>query len=90
MQSVQVLRHVESLSVSWKPGPGRSEQFRILLRERLGLGLVWNSTLDNVTGTMSGLTPGRLYNMSIVTEAAGMQNAVSLQEQTGTEIFCHE
>ncbi|KAB5542066.1 hypothetical protein PHYPO_G00087170 [Pangasianodon hypophthalmus] len=84
VQSVQMFRHVDSLSVSWKPGPGRTEQFRILLRDSAGLGSVWNATLDNVTTsyTVNGLTPGRVYNMSIITEAAGMQNAVSVQEQT--------
>ncbi|KAF4079469.1 hypothetical protein AMELA_G00178360 [Ameiurus melas] len=84
VQSVQIFRHVDSLSVSWKPGPGRAEQFQILLRDSTGSGSAWNATLDNVTTsyTMNGLTPGRMYNMSIVTEAAGMQNAVSMQEQT--------
>lgn len=84
-----MLRHVDSLSVSWKPGPGKVEQFRVLLRDSAGLGSVLNSTLDNVTSTytMSGLTPGRVYNVSIVVEAAGEQNVVSLQEQTGNEMF---
>lgn len=92
VQSVQVFRHVDNLSVSWKPGPGRAEQFQILLRDSTGPGSAWNATLDNVTTsyTMNGLTPGRMYNMSIVTEVAGMQNAVSMQEQTGMDLFYHE
>lgn len=77
---------MDSLSVSWKPGPGRAEQFRILLRDSAGMGSVWNATVNDVTipYMISSLSPGRVYNMSIITEAAGMQTAVSLQEQTGT------
>ncbi|KAF5907896.1 receptor-type tyrosine-protein phosphatase beta-like, partial [Clarias magur] len=85
VQSVQVVRHAESLSMSWKPGPGRAEQFRILLRDSdQNLSSTWNATLDNTTTsyTIDGLTPGRGYNVSIVTEAAGRQNTVWLQEQT--------
>ncbi|GAA6102630.1 receptor-type tyrosine-protein phosphatase beta isoform X1 [Tachysurus ichikawai] len=84
VQSVQVFRHVDSLSVSWKTGPGRAELLRLLLTDSAGLESAWNTTLDNTTTsyTVNGLTPGRVYNMSIITEAVGMQNAVSLQEQT--------
>ncbi|XP_027007234.2 receptor-type tyrosine-protein phosphatase beta isoform X1 [Tachysurus fulvidraco] len=84
VQSVQVFRHVDSLSVSWETGPGRAELFRLLLTDSAGLESVWNTTLGNTTTSyrVNGLTPGRVYNMSIITEAAGMQNAVSLQEQT--------
>lgn len=89
MQSVQVFRHVGNLSVSWKLGPGRAERVRLLLRDSAGLENAWNDTLSNATHryTMSGLTPGCVYNMSIVTEAAGMQNVVSMQEQTGTAVL---
>lgn len=92
MKSVQVVRYMDSLRVSWEPGPGRAELFRILLRDSTGLGSLWNMTLDNITTSymINGLTPGRVYNMSIVTEAAGMQNTVSMQEQTGTDLFCHK
>ncbi|XP_060758757.1 receptor-type tyrosine-protein phosphatase beta isoform X3 [Neoarius graeffei] len=84
VKSVQVVRYMDSLRVSWVPGPGRAELFRILLRDSTGLGSLWNMMLDNITTSymINGLTPGRVYNMSIVTEAAGMQNTVSMQEQT--------
>ncbi|KAK3517590.1 hypothetical protein QTP70_012946 [Hemibagrus guttatus] len=84
VQNVQVFRHVDSLSVSWNPGPGRAELFRLLLTDSAGLDSAWNSTLDNATTsyTVNGLTPGRVYNITIITEAAGMHNAVSVQEQT--------
>ncbi|XP_058272942.1 receptor-type tyrosine-protein phosphatase beta isoform X2 [Hemibagrus wyckioides] len=84
VQSFEVFRHMDNLSVSWKPGPGRAELFRLLLTDSAGLDSAWNATLDNATTsyTVNGLTPGRIYNMTIITEAAGMQNAVSMQEQT--------
>lgn len=89
MQSVRVFRDVESLRVSWKPGAGRAERVRLLLRDSAGLEPVRNHALGNATAqyTVRDLTPGRVYNMSIVTEAAGMQNAAFLQERTGAEAF---
>ncbi|KAF7694166.1 receptor-type tyrosine-protein phosphatase beta [Silurus meridionalis] len=89
VQGVQVLRQMDSLSMSWKPGPGRAELFQVLLRDSAGLELPWNVTmLDNVTKSykMSGLTPGRVYNVSIITEAAGMRNAVHIQERTAPSL----
>ncbi|XP_062850734.1 receptor-type tyrosine-protein phosphatase beta [Trichomycterus rosablanca] len=84
VQKVQVDRHMDNLSLSWQPGPGRMDEFRILLRDTKSQGSIWNVTLNNVTTLyqMTGLIPGRLYNISIITEGAGLQNSVSMQAQT--------
>ncbi|TSZ83246.1 Receptor-type tyrosine-protein phosphatase beta [Bagarius yarrelli] len=84
VNSVQVLRHADSLNVSWNSGPGKVEQFQLLLTDGVCQDSCWNITMDNSTTsyTLKGLTPGRVYNISIITEAAGMQNTVCVQGQT--------
>ncbi|XP_026863299.2 receptor-type tyrosine-protein phosphatase beta [Electrophorus electricus] len=84
VQDVQVMRNMETLSLSWKPGKGIQEQFRILLRESKNPGSTWNATVDNATTSyaLDGLIPGRLYNISVITESAGLHNSVSIQAQT--------
>ncbi|XP_045060884.1 receptor-type tyrosine-protein phosphatase beta isoform X2 [Coregonus clupeaformis] len=72
-----------SLGVSWQPGPGMRECFRVLLREQQG-GLVRNVTLkSSVTShILDDLLPGTLYTVTMVTEAGGLQNAVYIQAVT--------
>ncbi|KAF7656249.1 hypothetical protein LDENG_00044620 [Lucifuga dentata] len=67
-----------SLAVSWQPGPGRREIFRVLLKDQDGV-LVRNITLKNtVTSTvLDGLQPGTLYTVTVVTEAVGLQTSAS-------------
>uniref|UniRef100_A0A674CMX5 protein-tyrosine-phosphatase n=1 Tax=Salmo trutta TaxID=8032 RepID=A0A674CMX5_SALTR len=78
-----LLASSNSLSVSWQPGPGRREHFRVLLREQQG-SLVRNVTLkSSVTShILNDLLPGTLYTVTVVTEAGGLQNAVYKQAVT--------
>uniref|UniRef100_A0A8C7PS45 protein-tyrosine-phosphatase n=1 Tax=Oncorhynchus mykiss TaxID=8022 RepID=A0A8C7PS45_ONCMY len=80
---LQLLASSNSLGVSWQPGPGRRERFRVLLRERQG-SLVRNVTLkSSVTShILNDLLPGTLYTVTVVTEAGGLQNAVFKQAVT--------
>ncbi|XP_028970884.2 receptor-type tyrosine-protein phosphatase beta isoform X3 [Esox lucius] len=72
-----------NMTVSWQPGPGRRECFRVLLREQQG-SLVKNVTVkSNVTShNLDNLLPGTLYTVTVVTEAEGLQNSVSKQAVT--------
>uniref|UniRef100_UPI003AAE95FB receptor-type tyrosine-protein phosphatase beta-like n=1 Tax=Centroberyx gerrardi TaxID=166262 RepID=UPI003AAE95FB len=72
-----------SLSVSWQAGPGRTELFRVLLRDQEGV-LVRNVTLENTmtSATLPGLRPGTLYTVTVVAEAVGLQSSVSKQAAT--------
>uniref|UniRef100_A0A674CNT2 protein-tyrosine-phosphatase n=1 Tax=Salmo trutta TaxID=8032 RepID=A0A674CNT2_SALTR len=83
ISSLQLLASSNSLSVSWQPGPGRREHFRVLLREQQG-SLVRNVTLkSSVTShILNDLLPGTLYTVTVVTEAGGLQNAVYKQAVT--------
>lgn len=84
VQKVQVKRYTNTLGVYWQPGLGRTDAFQIVLRETMSL--ISNVTLDNATTSyqLTGLTPGRHYNFSIISEVAGFTNSVSMQAQTGT------
>ncbi|KAM6973817.1 receptor-type tyrosine-protein phosphatase beta [Aplochiton taeniatus] len=71
------------LSVSWTAGPGRSELYRVLLRDQHG-GLENNVTVENslTSYTLTNLLPGTLYTVTVVTEALGLQSSVSRQAVT--------
>uniref|UniRef100_A0A8C7M867 protein-tyrosine-phosphatase n=1 Tax=Oncorhynchus kisutch TaxID=8019 RepID=A0A8C7M867_ONCKI len=92
VSGLQLSPSSSSLGVSWQPGPGRREGFRVLLREQQGA-LVRNVTLkSSVTShTLDDLLPGTLYTVTVVTEAVGLQNAISKQAVTVpvavTELF---
>ncbi|XP_014003320.1 receptor-type tyrosine-protein phosphatase beta isoform X1 [Salmo salar] len=83
VSGLQLSPSSSSLGVSWQPGPGRREGFRVLLREQQGA-LVRNVTLkSSVTShTLDDLLPGTLYTVTVVTEAEGLQNAISKQAFT--------
>jgi len=76
---------VNSLEVSWQPGPGKTEGYQIMLIDSNGLGSIWNATFANTTTsyTIKGLISGRLYNITIITELGELQNSASRQAQTG-------
>ncbi|XP_071358244.1 receptor-type tyrosine-protein phosphatase beta-like [Trachinotus anak] len=77
-----------SLGLSWQAGPGRTERFRLQLWETPQSldhsGLLKNETLESTTTqhTLIDLTPGRLYNVTVVTEAGDLQNSWVIEAQT--------
>ncbi|XP_056223519.1 receptor-type tyrosine-protein phosphatase beta-like [Seriola aureovittata] len=72
-----------SLGLSWQAGPGRTERFRLQLWEP-PQSLLKNETLESTTTqhTLHDLTPGRLYNVTVVTEAGALQNSRMVEAQT--------
>ncbi|XP_041819608.1 receptor-type tyrosine-protein phosphatase beta [Chelmon rostratus] len=75
-------RTCSSLGLSWQAGPGRTQRFRLLLWDRPGL--LRNETLESTATqhTLHDLLPGRLYNVTMVTEAGGLQNSETMEAQT--------
>uniref|UniRef100_A0A3Q1GFQ5 protein-tyrosine-phosphatase n=1 Tax=Acanthochromis polyacanthus TaxID=80966 RepID=A0A3Q1GFQ5_9TELE len=71
------------LSVSWRAGPGRVENFRVLLTDQDEV-LLKNITLQNMSSSaeLDGLQPGTPYTVTVVTEAAGLQSSASTQVTT--------
>ncbi|XP_062299423.1 receptor-type tyrosine-protein phosphatase beta isoform X2 [Scomber scombrus] len=81
-------RTCSSLGLSWQAGPGRTQRFRLQLWERPHSpdqsGLLMNETLESTATqhTLNHLTPGRMYNVTMVTEAGGLQNSRTIEAQT--------
>ncbi|XP_068162666.1 receptor-type tyrosine-protein phosphatase beta [Antennarius striatus] len=75
-------RTSDSLGLSWQAGPGRTQRFRLQLTDQTGLLL--NETLESTATqrTLRNLTPGRRYNVTMVTEAGGQRSDVSIGAQT--------
>ncbi|XP_029901748.1 receptor-type tyrosine-protein phosphatase beta-like isoform X2 [Myripristis murdjan] len=76
-----------SLTLSWQAGPGRTQRFRLQLWDRptsTHTGLVRNVTLESTAThhTLLDLTPGRRYNVTMVTEAGGLRNSRTIEAQT--------
>ncbi len=85
MENLWVAGETKSLEVSWQPGPGKTERYLIMLIDSSGMGSIWNATaVSTATSyTIKGLVPGRLYNITVITEVGELQNSVSRQAQTG-------
>lgn len=51
----------------------------------MSAGLLKNETLGSTTTrhTLNGLVPGRLYNITVVTEGGKLQNSRTIEAQTG-------
>ncbi|KAG7278994.1 hypothetical protein CRUP_001935 [Coryphaenoides rupestris] len=80
----------ESLSVSWQPGPGRTELCRVVLSDRDGV-VLENITASNSTNStvFTGLQPGTFYTVTVVTEAVGLESALSTQVTTVPAAVSH-
>uniref|UniRef100_A0A665TBP3 protein-tyrosine-phosphatase n=1 Tax=Echeneis naucrates TaxID=173247 RepID=A0A665TBP3_ECHNA len=68
-----------SLGLSWQAGPGRTERFRLQLWDQQG---PYQHQITTTQHTVHDLTPGRLYNVSMVTEAGELQNRRTIEAQT--------
>ncbi|XP_031158339.2 receptor-type tyrosine-protein phosphatase beta isoform X2 [Sander lucioperca] len=71
-----------SLGLSWQAGPGRTERFKLQLWDQTGL--LRNETLESTATqhTLLDLAPGRLYNVTVVTEAGGLHSGQTTAAQT--------
>ncbi|XP_054883636.1 receptor-type tyrosine-protein phosphatase beta-like isoform X2 [Poeciliopsis prolifica] len=74
---------LDSLGVLWQPGPGQTENFKVLVIDQDGF-LLRNITLENSTTytKLDGLQPGTPYRVTVVTIAAGLQSSTFIQAYT--------
>lgn len=72
VKDIGVLAKTNSLLISWSRGSGNVERYQLMLMDK-GI-LVHSNAVDTTFYTFHGLTPGHLYNVTIVSEAAGLQN----------------
>ncbi|XP_040846008.1 receptor-type tyrosine-protein phosphatase beta isoform X2 [Ochotona curzoniae] len=74
VKDIAVSAKTDSLLISWSRGAGNVEQYRVTLTDK---GVLLQDTVVDKHATshaFHGLIPGKLYNLTIVTEAAGLQN----------------
>uniref|UniRef100_A0A2K6GZ88 Receptor-type tyrosine-protein phosphatase beta n=1 Tax=Propithecus coquereli TaxID=379532 RepID=A0A2K6GZ88_PROCO len=74
VKDIGISTKANSLLISWSHGPGNMEQYQLMLMDK---GTVVHSSAVDKHATsyaFHGLTPGHLYNLTIATEAAGLQN----------------
>ncbi|XP_006197887.1 receptor-type tyrosine-protein phosphatase beta isoform X1 [Vicugna pacos] len=74
VKDISISPKTDSLLISWSRGSGNVERYQLMLMDKRIL--VHSTAVDKYTTsyTFYGLTPGHLYNVTIVTEAAGLQN----------------
>nr|KAF6453597.1 protein tyrosine phosphatase receptor type B [Molossus molossus] len=74
VKDIDILVNTNSLLISWSRGSGNVERYQLMLMDK-GI-LVDGTFVDKSTTsyTFHGLTPGHLYNLTVVTEAAGLRN----------------
>lgn len=74
VKDIDISAKTNSLLISWSHGSGNVERYQLILMDK-GI-LVHNVVVDKyaTSYTFHGLTSGHLYNLTIVTEASGLQN----------------
>ncbi|XP_075065625.1 receptor-type tyrosine-protein phosphatase beta isoform X2 [Mixophyes fleayi] len=74
VKSIDVLSKSDSIRVSWMPGSGNIEHYKLLLldQERTVNEVILDKQIT--TYTFTGLLLGHVYNVTVITEAAGLQN----------------
>ncbi|XP_029398078.1 receptor-type tyrosine-protein phosphatase beta isoform X2 [Mus pahari] len=64
-----------SLLISWSRGSGNVEQYRLVLMDKGAVIQDMNVDRRDTSYAFHELTPGHLYNLTIVTMASGLQNS---------------
>lgn len=74
VKDLRISANTHSLLVSWSPGSGNVEKYQLILMDKGNL--VQDSVVEKhaTSYTFHGLTPGSLYNLTVVAETAGLQN----------------
>ncbi|XP_075602815.1 receptor-type tyrosine-protein phosphatase beta isoform X1 [Balearica regulorum gibbericeps] len=75
VKNIQVTVKTDTIHASWSPGSGRVDHYRlVLLDNHVPVREIHQE--DPLTSyTFSGLTAGHLYNLSIITHAAGLESS---------------
>ncbi|XP_071408325.1 receptor-type tyrosine-protein phosphatase beta isoform X1 [Pithys albifrons albifrons] len=75
VKNIQVSVKTDTIHASWSPGPGHVDRYRLVLLDN-HVTVHESHQEDSLTSyTFSGLTAGHLYNLSIITQAAGLESS---------------
>lgn len=75
----------DSIHVSWMPGSGNIEYYKVFLLHQQKIISEVKVDKQNTTHTFNGLLPGSIYNITVITHAAGLQNWNSISARTGKD-----
>lgn len=75
VKNIQVSIKADTIHVSWSPGSGHVDRYRLLLLDNHVPVHEIHQEGSLTTYTFSGLTAGHLYNLSIITQAAGLESS---------------
>lgn len=87
VKDIGVSSNPNSLLISWSHGSGNVEQYRLVLMDKGTLVQDRNVDRHDTSYSLYGLTPGHLYNLTIVTMASGLQNYRWKRVRTGKFFF---
>ncbi|XP_021511826.1 receptor-type tyrosine-protein phosphatase beta isoform X1 [Meriones unguiculatus] len=74
VKDIGVSPNPNSLLISWSRGSGNVEQYRLMLMDKGTIVQDRKVDKQDTSYALHGLTPGHLYNLTIVTMASGLQN----------------
>uniref|UniRef100_A0A8C6VR71 protein-tyrosine-phosphatase n=1 Tax=Naja naja TaxID=35670 RepID=A0A8C6VR71_NAJNA len=74
VKNIKILSKMQSFHISWLPGAGHVDQYRLVLQEKDILIQQMNLEKDILSYNFSGLIPGCLYNLTIISKSQGMEN----------------
>lgn len=83
VKNVQVSVKTDTIHVSWSSGSGHVDHYRLLLLDNHKTVHEIHQEGSLTSYTFSGLTAGHLYNLSIITQAAGLESSSFQIVRTG-------
>lgn len=83
MKNIQISVKTDTIHASWSPGSGHVDRYRLLLLDNRAPVHEVHQEDPLTSYTFSGLTAGHLYNLSIITQAAGLESNSFQAVRTG-------
>uniref|UniRef100_A0A8B9SG66 Protein tyrosine phosphatase receptor type B n=1 Tax=Anas platyrhynchos TaxID=8839 RepID=A0A8B9SG66_ANAPL len=74
VKNIQVNVKTDTIQVSWSPGSGHVDLYRVVLLDNQVPVHEIQQEDPLTTYTFSGLTAGHVYNLSVITQAAGLES----------------
>lgn len=83
VKNIQVNVKTDTIQVSWSPGSGHVDLYRVVLLDNQVPVHEIQQEDPLTTYTFSGLTAGHVYNLSVITQAAGLESTSFQIVRTG-------
>uniref|UniRef100_A0A8C3J3V2 protein-tyrosine-phosphatase n=1 Tax=Calidris pygmaea TaxID=425635 RepID=A0A8C3J3V2_9CHAR len=75
VKNIQISVKTDSIHASWSPGSGHVDRYRLVLLDNHAPVHEVHQEDPLTSYTFSGLTAGHVYNLSIITQAAGLESS---------------